>query len=45
MMQVVGICHDRFTKKVSSFWKRANFSNFITFSKLANLFGELNVFR
>ena len=35
---------DRFTKKVSSLWKWANFSNFITFCKLAHLFGELKVF-
>ena len=31
---------DHFTKKVSSLWKLANFSNFITFSKLAHLVGE-----
>ena len=35
---------DYFTKKVSSLWMLANFSNFITFSELAHLFGELNVF-
>ena len=38
------ISGDQFTKKVNSFSKWANFSNFITFSKLAHLFGELNVF-
>ena len=35
---------DRFTKKVSYLWKWANFSNFITFCKLAHLFGEFKVF-
>ena len=35
---------DHFTKKVSSLWKWANFSNYITFCKLAHLFGELKVF-
>ena len=34
----------RFTKKASSLWKWANFSNFITSWKLAHLFGELKVF-